>query len=432
MIIKLLKLQQQHIEIANNRVKARWWKKSLTKWQIKVLLTIGGLSIVISVLAYTHGIVSQLVEREHRLVTLYADILQTFSTRSFEQNSPVMDFFFIRDSLTPAINFPVIITDADDQAIEPYAQFSLNLELDSAWSQAQSQHYVQDYVNKMKTAYKGIEIRSKDGRVISKVYYTNSVLVTRLRYLPYIEILIVAVFIGIGYLAFSHLRRTEETNVWVGMAKEAAHQLGTPLSSLLAWIELMRDEQSHTARMGTLQEMENDVERLKIIANRFSLIGSQPKLSPMNLESVVEPVCQYFEKRLPQFARHVHLERRYDTHDELLLNRELFSWVLENLLKNAIEAIDHPNGNIRITVQKHSKQNVVSLELSDNGKGMTGTVRKQIFQPGFTTKSRGWGLGLSLSQRIVEDYHGGRLVVKHSEPGHGTTFLINLPLSIQS
>ncbi len=425
----------QNIGPKQGSIKARWWKRSLTKWQIKVLLTFCGLLIVAGILLYTHNIVGQLVEREQKLVRLYADILQTFSSASFEHpgnSGSSLDFFFIRDSVTPAINFPVVVTDEHDQAVEPYDQFSLNLELNPQWSHEQTKRYVDDYVWKMKSSYRGIDIKDPDGKVINRVFYTNSVLVTRLRYLPYIEIAIVAVFIGIGYLAFSHLRRTEETNVWVGMAKEAAHQLGTPLSSLLAWIEILRFEDDAERRLKTLGEMENDVERLKVIANRFSLIGSQPKLETTTLNEVIESVCQYYEKRLPQFARHVKIGRAYSDLVECRVNRELFSWVLENLLKNAIEAIEVKQGLVEVTIRRDEKSSVAVIEVRDNGKGMSKAVRKQVFLPGYTTKARGWGLGLSLSQRIVEEYHQGRLIVKQSEPGQGTTFQITLPLSIQS
>ncbi len=415
---------------AASTLRAKWWKRSLTKWQIKVLLTIGGLLIVSSILIYTHNIVGQLVVREQKLVKLYADIIQSFTQPGPGRSS--LDFFFLRDSVTPAINFPVILTDDKDEAVEPYDQFSLNLELDSTWVPARKKAYVQDYIQTMKSTYKGLEIKDTDGKVINKVFYTNSVLVTRLRYLPYIEILIGAVFIGIGYLSFSHLRRTEESNIWVGMAKEAAHQLGTPLSSLLAWIEILRFEESEQKRAETLEEMSNDVERLKIIANRFSLIGSKPKLEALNVNEVVEDVSTYFERRLPQLARHVRITRQYESKAICQLNRELFSWVLENLFKNAIEAIESKNGLIEVRLSLDERKSLALLEVQDNGKGMSNSVRKQIFMPGYTTKARGWGLGLSLSQRIVEEYHQGKIIVKHSEPGAGTSFLISLPLSIQS
>ncbi len=422
----------KHESTQSTRVRAKWWKKSLTKWQIKVLLTCGGLLIVAAILLYTHNIVGQLVEREQKLVRLYADIIQTFSAASYERPGSSLDFFFIRDSVTPAINFPVIVTDDQDRAVEPFDQFSLNLEIDPKWSHKQTTLFVNEYILKMKASYKGIDIRDQDGRVINRVYYTNSVLVTRLRYLPYVEIAIVAVFIGIGYVAFSHLRRTEETSIWVGMAKEAAHQLGTPLSSLLAWIEIMKEEEDPELRTATLAEMSNDVERLKVIANRFSLIGSKPKRERCDLVEVVESVCLYYEKRLPQFSRHLEIVRNYEQAVECEVNKELFSWVLENLLKNAIEAIESKDGRISLSMRKDDRKRIAIIEVQDNGKGMSSAVRKQIFQPGYTTKARGWGLGLSLSQRIVEEYHQGRISVKHSEPGAGTTFLIHIPLSIQS
>lgn len=385
--------------------------------------------IVAGILFYTHSIVGQLVEREKKLVALYADIIQSFAQSSPEKG---IDFFFLRDHITPVINFPVILTDEKRNPLEPFDQYTMNVVIDSIASSDMRKSSLRTLIVEMGTQYQPIAINDSQGRVISYVYYTNSSLVTRLRYLPYVEILIAASFIAIGYISFSYLKRNEESNIWVGMAKEAAHQLGTPLSSLMAWIELVRMDDNKVTRDGTLMEMENDVHRLNVIANRFSLIGSKPSLRVVQLKEVIESVCSYYERRLPQLARHVTIERNCDESFRCELNAELFSWVLENLIKNAVEAMESKDGRISILVQRDEEKNNISMIVTDTGKGMSAKTRKQVFEPGFTTKTRGWGLGLSLSKRIVEEYHGGKIIVKHSAPGQGTTFLITLPVAIQS
>ncbi|MFN9777886.1 MAG: hypothetical protein ACK54V_08560, partial [Candidatus Kapaibacterium sp.] len=273
----------------STRVRVQWWKKSVTKWQIKVFLTISALLIVAGILFYTHSIVGQLVEREKKLVSLYADIIQSFTQSAPEKG---IDFFFLRDHITPVINFPVVLTDDKSNPLEPLSQYTMNIDVDSTASDTVKLAMVRRLVAQMGKEYTPVAITDTEGRVISYVYYTNSSLVTRLRYLPYVEILIAASFIAIGYISFSYLKRNEESNIWVGMAKEAAHQLGTPLSSLMAWIELVRLSDSQSDREDTLNEMQNDVQRLNIIANRFSLIGSKPSLQPAPLANIIESVCE--------------------------------------------------------------------------------------------------------------------------------------------
>ncbi len=413
----------------STRVRVQWWKKSVTKWQIKVFLTISALLIVAGILFYTHSIVGQLVEREKKLVSLYADIIQSFTQSAPEKG---IDFFFLRDHITPVINFPVVLTDDKSNPLEPLSQYTMNIDVDSTASDTVKLAMVRRLVAQMGKEYTPVAITDTEGRVISYVYYTNSSLVTRLRYLPYVEILIAASFIAIGYISFSYLKRNEESNIWVGMAKEAAHQLGTPLSSLMAWIELVRLSDSQSDREDTLNEMQNDVQRLNIIANRFSLIGSKPSLQPAPLADIIESVCEYYERRLPQLAKHVRIERYCDPTIMCSINAELFSWVFENLIKNAVEAMESKEGTVSIHCEPDVLRNLMNIEVRDTGKGMSAKVRKQVFEPGFTTKTRGWGLGLSLSQRIVEEYHAGKIIVKQSAPGQGTTFLITLPVAIQS
>ncbi len=395
---------------------------TISKWQIKVLLTLFGLGIMASVLLYTKTIVDELVQNELRTVDLYAQLLGRTAQESNDQ-----DLLFYLDKAYSSIHFPVIITGSDEEPTYPFSQFMLNVELDSTLSIEEQRAYLRGLLQEMRMEYPPFEIRMPDGKVVQKIFFANSAIVRRLRYMPIIEILIVAAFILVGYVAFSTIRRNEESNIWVGMAKEAAHQLGTPLSSLLAWLEILRSNRTDaelTER--TLVEMEQDINRLNVIANRFSKIGSQPKLLDTDIGLAVEHTCRYFDSRLPALGKRVILHREVTEGIRCKISPELFAWVLENLIKNAVESIDRNDGRIDIHVQPRSKGGAIVL-VTDNGKGMTAAVRKRVFLPGYTTKRRGWGLGLSLSRRIIEEYHGGKLYVKDSQVGHGTTFAIELP-----
>ena len=400
----------------------RIFRASVTKWQLKLLLTVLGLGIMGAVLYFTKNIVDQLAANERRTVELYARLL----ARSYEQASDE-DLLFYVDLAYTSIHFPVILTDTKSEPVYPYQQFMMNVDMDTTLTVPQQKQWLLMQIEEMKQDYPAFEIKDPDGQVVQLMYYTNSAIVRQLRYMPFVEILIVASFILVGYVAFSTIRRNEESNIWVGLAKEAAHQLGTPLSSLLAWLELLRlnkDDPDQVVAMAN--EMDQDVDRLKVIANRFAKIGSQPKLDPANIASVINHVCQYFETRLPNLGKRITLVRQVDNTIEARINVELFEWVVENLIKNAVEALERQDGVITISLQRKPRGKVY-VTVTDNGKGMTRKVAKKIFQPGYTTKKRGWGLGLSLSKRIIEDYHGGSLVVRETQPGVGTTFAIEVP-----
>ena len=400
----------------------KFGRTTISKWQIKVLLTVIGLGIIAAVLLYTKKIVDELVLNEGRTIELYANLVARTAQQANDQ-----DLLFYLDNAYSAITFPVVITDRKEQPVFPFQQFVLNVPIDSTQTTEQQRAALLELIAEMRGDYPPYEITDPDGRVIQKIFFTNSTVVRQLRFMPYVEILIVSSFILIGYVAFSTIRRNEESNIWVGMAKEAAHQLGTPLSSLLAWLDILRTNSHDTALVErTTVEMEQDIHRLNIIANRFSKIGSQPQLLSMSIAEVIEHVCTYFDSRLPNLGKKVIIKRTLDATITSAINAELFEWVIENLIKNAVESIERQDGVIEIKLRRKPRGGAL-IYISDNGKGMSAAVRKRVFQPGFTTKRRGWGLGLSLSKRIVEEYHRGKLVVKESQPGVGTTFQLDLP-----
>ena len=261
------------------------------------------------------------------------------------------------------------------------------------------------------------------GGIPQLVHYGESPLARLIRLFPFVQLAVVGLFILVGYLGFSYVRRSEQSNLWVGMAKEAAHQLGTPLSSMIGWVELMRLGEDAAPLDTIADELERDVDRLRRVADRFEKIGSLPDLERQLVAPVLESVGDYMRRRLPQSGRPIRLT--VDAPDELeaSMNAELFEWVIENLLKNAMDAMGDGGD---LTVRAYSQGTDVVVDVVDTGKGMDRATARHVFRPGFSTKRRGWGLGLSLAKRIVEAYHGGTLQVASTRPGEGTTFRITL------
>ena len=263
-------------------------------------------------------------------------------------------------------------------------------------------------------------------QIRQQVHYDESALITELRVYPFVQLLFVGLFVAVGYLGFSYVRRSEQSSLWVGMAREAAHQLGTPISSLMGWVELMRlGGLSEAQHAEAVDEIENDVHRLRRVADRFSDIGSMPKLERRPLAPIVEQTADYIRRRMPSRGQHVTLA--VDVPGDLAapLNEELFAWVVENLLKNALDALNGAEGRIRVTGYRDAE--AAGVEVHDTGCGIDRRQWKNVFRPGYSTKKRGWGLGLSLARRVVEDYHGGTLRLVDSTVGEGTTFRIELP-----
>ncbi len=399
----------------------------LSKWQLKLFFAFIALGIVVAVNLFTQNLVDEIISREQNKLKIYASIYE-----HFDIDTRTEDLLFLIENITPTITFPFIMTDENDIPSEPYELTTLNVELDQNMSYEERRQYMIDYVQKIGNQYEPIIFYRKgaEGKVLNKFYYTHSNLVDKLRYFPLVAIMTITMFIIIGYIAFSNIRRNEQSRVWVGMSKEAAHQLGTPLSSLLAWLEILRHSRDNPDEFReTLAEMEKDINRLNTIATRFSKIGSKPERTNENMSELLDKVCNYFDKRLPHLGRKVEIERLYEGKEyEAMVNTDLFTWVLENLFKNAADAIEQKKGTISIDYQLIHDKRLVFI-VKDSGKGMSTQIKRMIFNPGFTTKKRGWGLGLSLCKRIIEEYHNGKIFVKESAPGRGTIFQIEIPKS---
>ena len=318
--------------------------------------------------------------------------------------------FFINDVADNAAGVPVIILNQDRSHILSFGN------LDE--SNMSNSDYVQKQIDIMSSENMPIEVNYLDGEK-AYIYYRSSDLLRIVRYFPIIQILVFIFFIIVAYLLFSYARRSEQNQVWAGMAKETAHQIGTPLTSLMGWIELLKMQD--TPFIGTT-EMEKDIDRMKTITERFSKIGSIPTLEAHDVTAAVNDTMNYLKRRFSnnKFEFDIKIPNR-----EIVvpLDAALFSWVLENLTKNALDAMEDHG---KLTVEMTEDAENIYIDVTDTGKGMQRSTYKQVFQPGYTSKKRGWGLGLSLARRIIEDYHKGKIFVKNSVVGQGTTFRIAL------
>ncbi|MEO5911664.1 MAG: HAMP domain-containing sensor histidine kinase [Pelobium sp.] len=383
----------------------------------KYLLLIFAIIIAAASLWYTDVLVQGISKSERTRAEVWS---QSFKKMLDTDNEEMMDYLFtVKDSLV----IPVILTNSQD-SIMTYVGLDTAKTYDKIESDKQyDPRYYRRQLTSMKAQHEPIVLDINDK--IMYVYYKDSFLLTQLRIFPYIQLTVIAVFLLIAYVTFSSSRRSEQNQVWVGLAKETAHQLGTPISSLMAWVELLKDKFDAEEDPLILQ-MENDVKRLEIVADRFSKIGSTPILTSHSIYETVKDYVDYFSVRV---SDKIKFEVTGDEHQEALLNVPLFDWVIENILKNAVNAIEG-NGKISINIIENLVKEQIFVDITDTGKGISRSKFDAIFQPGFTTRKRGWGLGLSLTKRIIENYHRGQIFVKDSEIGKGTTFRIIIKSSL--
>lgn len=375
------------------------------KQRWKLILLLIALLISVGSLWYTNGLVNKLQEEERKKVELWAEATRQIS----DVNTDPGDISFALSVLTNNTTVPVILTDGNQQIIS-------TRNLDSLRSG--DKEYLKIELREMMEEKLPIEISFATNQK-NYIYYKDSYLLRQLRWYPFFQLGVIGLFLFVSYLAFSSSRKAEQNQVWVGMAKETAHQLGTPLSSLMAWLEYLKSKPQPEEH---INEIEKDIARLNTITERFSKIGAAPSLKRENMTLVVENAVAYIRSRASSRVNFgIEHAQNYDV--EAQLNVPLFEWVLENLFKNAIDAME---GEGQLTVRITDQQQFVYIDVSDTGKGIPKSKYKTVFKPGYTSKNRGWGLGLSLSKRIVEEYHGGQIFVRNSEPGKGTTFRIVL------
>ena len=363
-------------------------------------------------------LVNKLKDRELKLIDLYAKSLQYAGSESNTANIS----FIVQEIIIPNNSIPVIRTDELGQPIE-----AKNLKsVEGVENPRERNRILLEEIKEMEELYDPIFITFRDDQdqVIgyNYVYYKNSDLLTQLQFYPYVQLTVIAIFAIIAYLIFNYSKAAEQNRVWVGLAKETAHQLGTPLSSLMAWVEYFKtDEKLKNEEI--VRELDKDIQRLEMITSRFSNIGSVPQLKNENIFDAVCQTVTYLQKRI---STKVKFEVSAFPNKEIAagINKPLFDWVIENICKNAVDAMEGA-GKISIKILK-ANEGRVYIDITDTGKGIGKSKIARVFQPGYTTKKRGWGLGLTLVKRIVENYHQGKIFVKSSELDKGTTFRIIL------
>lgn len=391
---------------------------------IKIALILSGVLIALVVLFYTQILAQKIQKRERDIAGLYAKSMEYLAN---DENSSG-EYGFIFDQIIPQIDFPIIATDREQKEII----LTKNVDYDTTLPDAKKNEILLKKAKEMDEINPPIVVSYKDSVILNYVHYGQSSLVTELKLLPVFEFLIAGIFVFLGYIGFSYIKKNEQSNIWVGLSRETAHQLGTPLSSLMGWIEMLKNIEPQTEELQEItHEISNDIDKLNKIAGRFSKIGSQPKLEKQNVTNVVKKVSDYVEKRIPSLVssdgkvtKKVRVEINGNGEANANINIDLFEWVVENLLKNALDAMEKSNGKIIFNIL-NSKEDIV-IDVTDNGKGIDPKFKKDVFRPGYSTKTRGWGLGLSLSKRIIEDYHKGKLMLVESNLGKGTTFRIKL------
>lgn len=374
----------------------------------RILLGITAIAIVSGTIFYSDYIAKKIAQSEREKVDVWVQSLKTRATVNEQAAIDLTNSIAAHNT-----DIPIIETDENDN---PSGEV---LNLDTV-EMKKDTNYLKEKVKEFKSQHEPITVEiSKQPLIVNKYYYGKSKLLTEVRYYPLIQLFIVALFIIITLITISTRNKSTQNQVWAGMAKEAAHQLGTPLSSLQGWVELMKE---NNANDKIVNEMSKDVDRLRLVSDRFGKIGSTPQLEEMDIIAQVENMMNYIKRRAPEKIIFT-LNKNGEEKIPAMINGPLFDWVIENLLKNALDAMEG-KGKININIKNEAAQ--ILIDVSDTGKGISKQNFTKVFKPGYTTKKRGWGLGLSLSKRIIEQYHKGELFVKSAEPAKGTTFRIIL------
>ncbi len=380
----------------------------------QIVLTALAAAVCAMAVIYTYNIVTVLKSEEAHRMELWAKATAVLSSPSADESATME---VLLDIIQQNNTIPVVLTDSADSIL-----MSRNI-VESATDSAAIAKALPGVFAAMKAEGRKIDIDLGNG-TMQHLYYSDSHIVRRLRYSPLVQLMPAALFLLFAYVVFSRARRSEQEKVWIGLAKETAHQLGTPISALMGWTDLLRSGGVSTTMVA--DEMEHDVGRLRSIADRFSKIGSKPELTPAPIDDTLCRTVNYLKMRV---SRHVHIALSIDPdarHMTVSHNAELIGWVIENVCKNAVDAIDSDTDGLIGVHLSAAQHGWVTIDISDNGRGMKHSMARRVFDAGFTTKRRGWGLGLTLAHRIIRQYHKGRIFVQSSEPGVGTTVRICL------
>ncbi|PDP69353.1 sensor histidine kinase [Prevotella intermedia] len=377
--------------------------------QVKIILVVAAIAIAVVSLVASNILTKDLARQERTKMEVWAEAM-----RALSQADENTDLALVLKVLNDNNTIPVVVLD-NDENVTDFRNVVIN-----AKNYKDSLLYVSAMAKRLKNNKQNIRIQLSDAsNEYIDVCYDDSLMLKRLALYPYVQLGVVMLFVVVAIFALLTSKRAEQNKVWVGLSKETAHQLGTPISSLMAWTTILKETYPDD---DLLPEMDKDVKRLQLIADRFSKIGSLPEAVPVSLSEVLDHVIEYMDRRT---SKTIQLKKVFPADDIIIrLNASLFEWVIENLCKNAVDAMGGESGTITLRVETVGER--VIVEVSDTGKGIKKKDMRNVFRPGFTTKSRGWGLGLSLAKRIVEEYHNGRIFVKSSELGKGTTFRIEL------
>ncbi|MAN86740.1 MAG: histidine kinase [Algoriphagus sp.] len=380
--------------------------------QVKWLVVIVSLIIGAGSIWYTNRLVEELRERERRQIELLSSALEYAASKTDNLT------FINQEIIQQNYSIPVIMVDASGEPIEfRNIRFKKNADGEDSLKTLDIE------LEKMKAEYEPILLREAD----ILVYYRNSELLINLKYYPYVQLAVILIFGMLAYAIFNQSKIAEQNRVWAGLTKETAHQLGTPIVSLMAWIDYLRNSPVWEENKEIITEMDKDVVKLRMVTERFSSIGSKPMIQAENLYQVIEETITYLR---PRISTKVDLNIKADSRDlDAMMNKPLFEWVIENICKNAVDAMKG-KGTITIELLQDSDKFVI-IDITDNGKGMEKRLFRKVFNPGFSTRQRGWGLGLTLAKRLIESYHGGKIFVKSSEVGVGTTFRIVLHSTLE-
>lgn len=390
--------------------------------RFKAILLGIALVIIVALSFYTEKLVDDLRREAREILQIWAE---NYASAASSANDSDVNFIF--ENIIKRTYFPIVSTDVDHNPL-----FWKGIGIDENDRSPENITKARIILERMKEISEPIPIFLTDPNfdpiVLGYIFHGDSSTITRLRWLPYIEIGLVGMFILVGSIGFTTIKKSEQRFIWVGMSKETAHQLGTPISSLLGWIQILRERSfKRPESITVIDEMEQDMNRLGKVAERFSQIGSMADLRDQNIQLILKNVIIYIQRRLPQMKKTIVLDERFSEIPAVPANADLLEWVFENLIKNSIDAINHENGLIKIITGISEKRKYkIYVDIEDNGRGIFFKNKKNIFRPGFSTKKRGWGLGLNLAKRIIEEYHHGKLIVKESSSGTGTTMRVYL------
>jgi len=381
---------------------------------IKLGLFFVGLILIIGLLAYSNSIVSRLKNDNREIVKLYSEIIAKTVNEDSDTN-----LSFVFDEIIKKVQFPIIYSDPESKPI-----YARNLSERLTSEELQKSLASMDQQNDpIPIVY--MDRDSNESIILGYLHYGDSDLIRKLQWLPYLEIGVVALFIFIGFIGFNSIRNSEKRNIWVGMARETAHQLGTPVSALMGWVDRLRTHPEESTNV--VKEMESDLKRLEQIGNRFSKMGSDSELKSISLKELVDRQSAYLKKRLPLLKKEIALTVSGIDNISIDGNEILLGWAIENVIRNGIDSIQSEKGKVDISISSDDVSGIIQIQ--DSGAGILKKDWKNIFRPGFSTKERGWGLGLSLVNRIINEIHDGEIKVLHSKIGFGTCFEIRIKKS---